>query len=139
MSADLGKFFKSGKYAVVGASPNTAKFGWKVLDWYVKHGLDVVPVNPKEKTIMGRSTVADVQSLADPSNTSISVVTPPAVSKHVLEEAVRRKVPSVWFQPGSFNDEVLKVAAGSSTEIIAHGRCILVEGESGLDKVRSSL
>lgn len=62
----------------------------------------------------------------------------------VLKEAKRVKIPAVWLQPGTFNDEVLKYAYGKDTdgydgEVIAgdggagsEGWCVLVDGEKGM-------
>ena len=39
-------FFKSTKFAVVGASSDKSKFGNKLLRWYMDRKLEVVPINP---------------------------------------------------------------------------------------------
>lgn len=101
-----------------------------------------------------------LRDLPDPRRTSISVITPPAVTRQVLEEARRLGVPAVWLQPGTFDDEVLALARrgegddGEAAEaevdgtgfraVVAgfgggtrggEGWCVLVDGERGLRAV----
>ena len=79
--------------------------------------------------------------LLDPpaSDYSLSVITPPAVTKQLLKEAKEAGVPAVWLQPGSFNDDVLQYAQQNFKAAIAgdggrggEGWCVLVDGEAGL-------
>ena len=80
-------------------------------------------------------------ALSDPpaSDYSLSVITPPAVTKQLLKEAKEAGVPAVWLQPGSFNDDVLQYAQQNFKAAIAgdggrggEGWCVLVDGEAGL-------
>ena len=56
-------FLASGPFAVVGASPDRAKYGNKVLRCYRQHGLEAFPIHPREaeveglKAYLGRSTL----------------------------------------------------------------------------------
>ncbi|EFE35314.1 uncharacterized protein ARB_06271 [Trichophyton benhamiae CBS 112371] len=45
-----------------------------------------------------------------PSQTSLSIVTPPKVTIQVLRDANSVGVPAVWLQPGTYDDEVLEYA-----------------------------
>ncbi|KAG5950054.1 hypothetical protein E4U53_005525 [Claviceps sorghi] len=139
------RFFASPLFAVVGASSNPAKFGHKVHAWYLHHGLDVTPVNPTSPTVTvaheDHATVPDLSSLPNPKETSVSIITAPPVTLKVLEEAKRLRVPAVWLQPGTFDDEVLTLAleqdAFESVVYGAGGRghegwCVLVDGEKAM-------
>ncbi|KAI1434480.1 CoA binding domain-containing protein [Xylaria sp. CBS 124048] len=146
--ASVRKFFTSPQYAVVGASSNPQKFGHKVLVWYLAHKLPVAPINPVSPSIQTsygeHPAVKSVSELADPKQTSLSVITPPSVTLEVLKEAKRVGIPAVWLQPGTFNDEVMKFARGKDTDgyagdVIAgeggrgsEGWCVLVDGEWGM-------
>lgn len=121
-----------------------------VFAWYLQHSLPVTPLNPRASSITVSSkdfsTTASPSSLISPSQTSLSVITPPAVTLKLLQEAKEAGVPAVWLQPGSFNDEVLKFARGAFQATIAgeevgsdgvgsnahDGWCVLVDGERGL-------
>jgi hypothetical protein len=117
-----------------------------VFAWYLVHSLPVTPLNPRVPSIVIPSissstypTKASPIQLSDASSYSLSVITPPAVTKDVLREAKEAGVPAVWLQPGSFDDEVLDYAKDNFKAAIAgnggrggEGWCVLVDGEAGL-------
>ncbi|CAM9850186.1 unnamed protein product, partial [Ectocarpus sp. 12 AP-2014] len=104
-----------------------------VLRCYLWREKAVVPVNPREEEIEGKKCVKSLSDLPDPQDVSVSVVTPPAVTLGVVEEAGRLGVKKLWLQPGSENDEVCDVIRDSDAESelglqIIHGEpCVLVE------------
>jgi hypothetical protein len=74
--------------------------------------------------------------LPHPSETSVSIITPPKITKKVLEEAKKLGIQGVWLQPGSFDDEILKyamtefkAAVGGEGGRGSEGWCVLVDGE----------
>ncbi|CAG8469986.1 7379_t:CDS:2 [Acaulospora colombiana] len=85
----IKNFFSSSHYVVVGASSIPSKYGNKVLKWYINNNYSVTPVNPNEDEIDGLKCVPNLSSIPniDPKNISVSVITPPKVSKKILEEA----------------------------------------------------
>lgn len=67
-------------------------------------------------------------------------MTPPAVTLAVLKEAHSAGIPSVWMQPGSYDQGVLQYAQQNFETVVAgeggrgyEGLCVLVDGEWGLD------
>ncbi|KAK1755578.1 CoA binding domain-containing protein [Echria macrotheca] len=141
--ATLKTFFESSNFAVVGASTNPDKFGHKIFKWYVTHGLDVKPINPIAKAIkvdeVDHPTTATLSELENPTSTSLSIVTGPAVSLKALREAKELGIPSVFFQPGTYDDEVLAYAKDNFKAVLAgeggtgpQGWCVLADGERGL-------
>jgi hypothetical protein len=87
------------------------------------------------------TTVPSPSALQDPpaSSYSLSVITPPAVTKQLLREAKEAGIPAVWLQPGSFDKEVLEYAQANFKAAIGgngggggEGWCVLVDGEDGL-------
>lgn len=84
-------------------------------------------------------TVPSPSSLPYPRETSLSIVTPPSITLEILREAKKSGIPSVWLQPGSFDNEWLEYA---KTEFIAgiggegglgeDGWCLLVDGDLAL-------
>ncbi|KAE8377665.1 CoA binding domain-containing protein [Aspergillus bertholletiae] len=138
------RFFSSPRFAVAGASNDSNKFGYKILAWYHQHSLPVTPLNPRAPQIELPShaydTVASPRALPSPSQTSLSVVTPPAITLSLLQEAHSVGIPAVWLQPGTFDDTVLDFAHKHFQAVIAgdggagsEGWCVLVDGEEGLE------
>ncbi|KAK6433492.1 hypothetical protein LTR95_010327, partial [Oleoguttula sp. CCFEE 5521] len=105
--------------------------------------LTPTPINPSSASvnISGRdfTTASSPAKLSDPKNTSLSVITPPAVTRELLREAKYVGIRSVWLQPGTFNDEILEWAKGAWPGALiggfdkgtggGEGWCILVDGE----------
>ncbi|KAE8149119.1 CoA binding domain-containing protein [Aspergillus avenaceus] len=138
------RFFSSPRFAVAGASNDTNKFGYKILAWYHQHSLPVTPINPRAPEIQlpsrAYTTVASPSGLPSPSQTSLSIVTPPGMTLKVLQEAHSVGIPAVWLQPGTFDGAVLEFAQKHFAAVIAgeggagsEGWCVLVDGEAGLD------
>ncbi|KAL1969812.1 hypothetical protein VTN77DRAFT_7321 [Rasamsonia byssochlamydoides] len=138
------RFFSSPRFAVAGASNDSRKFGYKILAWYHQHSLPVTPINPRAESIALPSreypTVSSPANLPEPTQTSLSLVTPPPVSLELLKEAKKVGIPAVWLQPGTFDDEVLKYARDNFAAAIggdggrgSEGWCVLVDGEDGLE------
>ncbi|KAK6502146.1 hypothetical protein TWF506_002744 [Arthrobotrys conoides] len=132
MEAAIKTFFSSPRFAVVGASTDPGKYGYKVLSWYVSHGLSVTGVNPKAPVILEQQTVSSLDGLESPSETAVSIITPPAITLKTLEKAKELGIKIVWCQPGSESDDVLRYARENGIICIANGACVLVDGESGL-------
>jgi predicted CoA-binding protein len=116
-----------------------------VFAWYLRHSLPATPINPRAPTVnilkRDHATVPSPSALSNPpaSSYSLSVITPPAVTKVLLKEAKEAGVPAVWLQPGSFDKEVLEYARANFKAAIAgnggggsEGWCVLVDGEEGL-------
>ncbi|CAJ2513999.1 Uu.00g021180.m01.CDS01 [Anthostomella pinea] len=158
--ATVKVFFASPQFAVVGASSNPAKFGHKVFVWYQDHALSVTPINPITPSIKTRHgthpTLKSLSDLPEPTNTSLSIITPPPATLEVLREARRVGIPAVWLQPGTWDDAVMAFARGADGKegkegkdgegyqgaVVAgeggggHGGwCVLVDGEEGMKEV----
>ena len=132
-------------HVLPGASQNTSKFGYKILAWYHAHSLSVTPINPSRPNITISNTtysaIASPTELLHPSETGLSIITPPKVTKEILKEAKATGIKAVWLQPGSFDQATLNYAenefeagiggeGGSGDE----GWCVLVDGEEMLVK-----
>jgi predicted CoA-binding protein len=121
----IDRFLESEAYGVVGASPRRHKFGNKVLRCYLQNGRCAIPVNPRESEIEGVPCVASVMDLADEVK-SISVITPPAVTEGVVQDAIRRGIENVWMQPGAESEASIEACRRAGINVIADGSCVLV-------------
>ncbi|KAM3561108.1 hypothetical protein ARSEF4850_003381 [Beauveria asiatica] len=143
--ASARKFFTAPSFAVVGASSNPAKFGHKVHAWYLERDLKVTPVNPASPTVTvngsEHATVPNVSALPNPKETGVSIITHPGITIGVLKEAKTAGIPSIWLQPGTWDDEVLKFALAEGTfEAVVYGEggrghdgwCVLIDGDKAL-------
>lgn len=121
----IDMFFDAAAYGVVGASADRDKYGNKVLRCYLRNGYRAIPVNPKEKEIEGIPCVATVADLPDDVQ-AVSVVTPPSVTEHVVEQAIRKGIRHIWMQPGAASPAAVARCEESGVNVIADGSCLLV-------------
>ena len=121
----IERFLDSPAFGVVGASPRRHKYGNKVLRCYQQNGRRAIPVNPNESEVEGSACVASVLDLAEEVR-SISVITPPAVTERVVEEAIRKGIRNVWMQPGAESERAVAACKAAGINVIADGSCVLV-------------
>lgn len=91
----------SPSYAVAGASTNPDKFGYKLVAYYKSRGLPVVPVTLSSRDVLGIAAISSIKELdaEQAEQTSLSIVTPPAVSLGVLKQALEQKqLRGIWLQ-----------------------------------------
>lgn len=121
----IERFLRSEAYGVVGASSRRHKYGNKVLRCYQQNGRRAIPVNPREEAIEGVRCVTSVLDLPADAK-SISIITPPAVTERVVEEAARKGIENVWMQPGAESDRAIATCEAAGINVIADGSCVLV-------------
>jgi len=123
--AAIDRFLAQERFAVVGASPDRAKYGNKVLRCYLQHGRDAVPVHPKETEVEGVAAYPSLSAIPGGVG-AVSVITPPPVTERVVEEAAKLGIRHVWMQPGAESDAAVRRARDLGIEVIAGGPCLLV-------------
>ena len=121
----IEQFLASPAFGVVGASSNRDKYGNKVLRCYQQNNRSVIPVHPKEKQVEGAECVASVVDLPD-NVESISIITPPAVTEKVVEQAVAKGIKNIWMQPGAESPAAVQYCEEHGLNVIADGSCLLV-------------
>lgn len=117
---------KGNTIAVIGASNNPEKYGYKIFKHLKELGFEVIPVNPNRDEVQGVSTFPRINDVPEKVDVA-DIVVPPQVSMTILEEIVDMKEPPiVWLQPGAESEEVLKFAKEHNLPLI-HNECIMVE------------
>lgn len=115
---------EAGRVAVVGASSNPEKYGNIIVRNLLAKGYEVVPINPREKIIEGLTAHASLLDLTKPVGI-VDFVVPPSVTLEVLKQIKDGSFDTVWFQDGSFNDQVVEYAM-EHFENVVHHACIMV-------------
>jgi len=123
--SSIEQFLDGSPHAVVGSSRDRSKYGNKVLRAYLQDGRTVYPINPAADEIEGLTAYQDLASLPEPVH-GISVITPPAVTEAVVEQAGQLQIKNIWLQPGSESDQVVSRATELGMNVIAGGPCLLV-------------
>lgn len=125
MDAKVCGFLHEKVWAVVGASSNPDKFGYRIYKVLTRYGYTVYPVNPKETSIEGRPCYPSLAALPEKCGV-VDVVVPPTVAATVARECAALGIGRVWFQPGTFDDATIAAAEAAGVEYV-HKRCAMVE------------
>ena len=121
----IQSFLAQKRFAVVGASQDRSKYGNKVLRVYQQNERDAVPINPNATEIEGVTAYPDLASVPGTID-AVSIITPPAVTEHVVEMAIARGIKHIWMQPGAESQKAIRTAEAAGANVIASGPCILV-------------
>ena len=117
--------------AVVGASRNPEKWGYKVFvtlrDKFP--GVRVYPINPKAKEIAGSKAYPSLKDLPEKPDLVVTVV-PPQITEKIVEEAKKLGIKMIWMQPGSESDKAIEEAEKSGMKVYHH-TCIVQSSEAG--------
>lgn len=119
----LDLFLEKKNWAVVGVSPNKFKFGYKIFNILKKNGYNVYPVNPFYDELDGNRiypSLEDVDGTVD----VVSMVVPPEASIDYVRAAGEMGIKNIWFQPDTFNDEIIDLARDLGIEFI-DDNCVL--------------
>ena len=122
----IEKFLTASAFGVVGASDDPSKYGHKVFMTYLRHDLKAYPVNPRVQQIGGNQVYASLADLPEKVD-SISVITPPAVTEKVVDDAIAAGVKNVWMQPGAESAAAVEKAEKAGINVIHGGACILIQ------------
>ena len=103
----LKTFFEPASVAVVGASTDSAKLGYAVLQNLVEGGFSqrgaVYPINPKAEEILGLKVYPSVLDIPGPVDLAVIVVPYKFVPK-VLEECGKKSIPSAIVITAGFRE-----------------------------------
>jgi acetate---CoA ligase (ADP-forming) len=103
MTDSLQPLFRPARLAVIGASAKPEKMGYQIFRNIVDAGFggELIPVNPKGETILGRLSVKTVEEI--PSGTDLAVVVIPAAAvPSTILQLGERKVRSAIIITGGF-------------------------------------
>lgn len=134
----IHKFLKSKRIAVVGVSNNKNKTGSTVFNELKKQGFNVVPVHPGMNIFENEKCYNSIVDLPEDVDALI-IATKPEVTIQVLQHALDKNIRNIWFQLGSSNDEVVKMAKENKLNYF-HKRCIFMfANPTGIHKFHAVL
>lgn len=125
LQEQIERFLSADRYAVVGASEDSRKYGHKVFKCYLQHNHETYPVNPTQKSVLGHQAYPDLASVPLKTD-SVSIITPPPVTEKVVEDAIASGVLNIWMQPGAESEKAVQRAQDAGINVIWGGPCLLV-------------
>jgi len=114
--------------AVVGLSPKEHRPSNRVARYLIAAGFTVIPVNPGQERILGRSCYPNLAEVPVP----VDLVDIFRASAHVLpivEEAIAIGAKAVWMQKGIINEEAA-ILARQHGLVVVMDRCLMVDHQA---------
>ena len=122
---EIESFLSAKTYAVAGASARIEKYGHKVFKALLNSGRETYPLNPVTDEIDGHKAYPEIADLPVTPE-SLSIVTPPEVTRRVVAQAIQAGVKNIWMQPGAEDQQASESAREAGINVIDDGSCVLV-------------
>ncbi|MDO4719790.1 MAG: CoA-binding protein [Peptostreptococcaceae bacterium] len=124
MQKNIEEMLSKKRWAVYGISPDESKFGYKIPLRMLEHGYEIVGINKKYAGqdiggIKVVSSLAEIEGSVD----CIDVIVNPKISLQVIDEAKELGIRNLWFQPGTWDEEVLRKAEEADMSVV-HEACV---------------
>ncbi len=113
------------RIAIVGLSGNDLRASNFVGRYLLRNGYDVVPVNPREKLILGRTSYASLAEIPDPVDT-VDVFRKPDAVPNIARDAVAIGAKCLWLQYNVISEEGARIATDGGLDVVMD-RCMKVE------------
>ncbi len=115
----------AGTVAVVGLSPNVLRPSNFIGFYLQRHGYRMVPVNPREKEILGQTCYPSLKAI--PFHVDIvDVFRASDAVPEIAREAAAIKAGAIWLQFGVISLEGARIAEEAGVEVVMD-RCMKVE------------
>ncbi len=111
--------------AVVGASNKPLRDSRRIMQYLVREGYNVIPVNPMYAEIEGRKCYPDLASIGQPIDI-VDVFRNPDTVDEIVAEAIEVKAKTIWFQLGVVNALAARKAEGAGLQVIMD-HCIAID------------
>ncbi|PTQ55761.1 MAG: Succinyl-CoA synthetase [Candidatus Carbobacillus altaicus] len=115
----------SKRIAVVGLSDKPERDSYRVAEYLLKAGYEIIPVNPRLSTWLGQKAVARLEDIEGPVDI-VDVFRRGEETPPIAEKAVAIGAKALWLQLGIHNDETVRIAQEGGVNIVTN-RCIKVE------------
>jgi len=120
----ITEFVNRRVWAVVGASQDPAKFGYRVYLSLRDAGYTVYAVNPRGGELLGEAiypTLADLPQRPE----VVDTVVPPPVTEQIVRDMKSLGLSRVWMQPGSESKAAIAYCEEQGIEVV-HDACAMV-------------
>ncbi|MFO7872044.1 MAG: CoA-binding protein [Candidatus Undinarchaeales archaeon] len=121
---NLEKFLKKeNTFAVVGATTNKDKWGWKVFKNLKENSLEVYPVNPKYSEIDSDKCYSNLSEIPEKIDVAVTIVKP-KVTEKIVKECKELGITKIWMQPGSESEKAVNYCKNNNIEVV-HDVCMI--------------
>ena len=113
------------RVAIVGLSGNELRASNFVGRYLLRHGYDVVPVNPREDSIFGKKSFASLTDIPTSVDT-VDVFRHPSAVPEIARDAVSIGAKCLWLQYGVISEQGIEIARIGGLDVVMD-RCLKVE------------
>ena len=124
-SARLDVLSKYRRIAMVGLSANQFRPSYFAALYLLAEGYDVIPVNPREKSILGRLCYPSLSAIPGPVEV-VDIFRDPSAVLGIVEEAIAVGAKAIWMQLGVIHEEAAQRARDAGLEVVMD-RCMKIE------------
>ncbi len=111
--------------AIVGLSANPLRPSHFVGFYLLRHGYRVIPVNPREREVLGQRSVERLDQI-DVSVDIVDVFREPSVVPQLVSEAIAIDAKALWLQFGVIHDAGADQANSAGLDVVMD-RCLKIE------------
>ena len=109
--------------AVVGLSSKKWRASYGVAEFLQSSGYRIIPVNPKEKEVLGEKSYARLEDVPEKPDI-VDVFRRSEAVPEIVESAIRLGAKAVWMQEGVANEEAAARAQAAGL-LVVQDTCIL--------------
>ncbi len=120
----IKEFMAQKRFAIVGATNDTQKYGNKIFQNMKNRGYEVYPVNPRLKELGGTKCYPDVTDIPVKVDV-VDFVVPPQVTEEILKECKRLGLDRIWLQPGSESEAAITFCHENNLKVV-HDVCVMM-------------
>ncbi len=125
-AADRIRVLSLGKrVAIVGLSGSPSRPSHFVAIYLRSRGYQVIPVNPREKVILGQESYPSLTAIPGGVDL-VDIFREPSAVPAIVEEAIAIGAKAVWMQLGVVNDAAAQRARDAGLEVVMD-RCMKIE------------
>jgi uncharacterized protein len=116
---------RSRRIAVVGLSGNPDRPSYRVSQYLIERGYEIIPVNPQESEILGRKAYPSLGAIGGEIDI-VDVFRRSDQTDPIIDEAIKIGAKAIWLQEGVVNDAGAIRAQGAGLAMV-QDRCIKKE------------
>ena len=110
--------------AVIGATQNKNKYGYKIYKKLKEMNKKVYPVSPIYQEIDGEFVYSSISEIKEKIDLAVFVVNT-KLSKEYIKDC--KEIPTLWFQPNTYDDELLNTLQKNQQNYVLD--CVLIASE----------
>jgi len=121
--SDIKQWLTYKNWAVVGASNNKQRYGYKIMKRLLLHNYNVFPVSRNYEEVQGAKAYGLLTDIEDTIDV-VDMVVNPSIGIHIIDDCAKKGVKCVILQPGASSPEIKKKAESLGIEAV--DACVLV-------------